>query len=86
MAEYETIVLQPSIAEKLLYQHIEDNPSAYCIDGEAVKGDITFYPDDNYAGIADDAARLEHMVNQLRLEAIEPPGFTTQKERTHFFY
>jgi hypothetical protein len=37
---------QPSINEKILYEHIESNPSQYIQDGKALKGEITFQGDE----------------------------------------
>lgn len=71
-AEYETIQLQPSIAELLLYKHIEDNPSVY-LEGNSFKGDITFYPDDNYTSM-NEVDRLAHVLNFTNLENIPTSG------------
>ena len=71
-AEYETIRLQPSIAEKILYEHIENNPSAY-LEGNSFKGDITFYPDDNYTSM-NEADKLAHVIKSTNLEAIPTSG------------
>lgn len=72
--EYETVKVQPSIAEKLLYQHIEENPSKYLEEGKAYKGSITFYPDANYASMTDDDVRLNHVLQQVNVEPVEPSG------------
>lgn len=71
-AEYETIRLQPSIAESLLYKHIQDNPSVY-LEGNTFKGSITFYPDDNYTTM-DETERLSHVLKNSILEQVTPSG------------
>ena len=73
-AEYETITLQPSIAEKLLYQHIEDNPSVFLDEAKALKGEITFYLDAHYLSMDEDK-RLHNLTEVcLDLEQIEASG------------
>lgn len=73
-AEYETITLQPSIAEKLLYQHIEDNPTAFLDGNQAIKGGITFYPDAHYI-LMDEDKRIHNLTEAcLDLEQIESSG------------
>lgn len=64
--------MQPSIAELLLYKHIEDNPSIY-LEGNSFKGDITFYPDDNYATMSE-SDRLSHVLKFANFEKISASG------------
>lgn len=71
--EYESITLQPSIAEKLLYQHIEDNPSKYMLEDKAFNGSITLQPDLEYRD-CETALCLQRVVNGLNLEVIEKSG------------
>ena len=72
-AEYETITIQPSIAEKLLYQHIEDNPTKYLQDGKALKGAITLHPDSDYEGKIG-LAKLNFLLSQFSTEVIDSSG------------
>ena len=71
--EYETITLQPSVAEKLLYQHIEDNPSKYMLGNKAFNGSITLQPDLEYRD-SDPELCLQRVINGLNIETIEVSG------------
>ncbi len=46
--KYHTVTYKASIHEKLLYQHITDNPTQWLEPNKSLAGDITFLPDDNY--------------------------------------
>lgn len=72
-AEYETITIQPSIAEKILYQHIEDNPDAYIRDGIAFKGNLTLNPDADLKSYSNDENQ-QRVVDSLNVEEIEFSG------------
>lgn len=71
--EYETITLQPSIAEKILYQHIEDNPTVYIRDGVAFKGLLTLNPDMDLKHDTDDANQ-KRVIDSLQIEEVEFSG------------
>jgi hypothetical protein len=68
--EYESIKLQPSIFEKMLYDYIESNDSTYIQDGKAIKGEITFSPDDNFAVLPDEMAKRNLVINSVKIEII----------------
>lgn len=72
--EYESVKHQPSIAEALIYKHIEDNPSAYLDKDKALTGEITFYPDENYTAMGDDETKVNHVLNNFKFTQIEPSG------------
>jgi hypothetical protein len=72
--EYEAIKLQPSINELMLHAHIESNASAYMQDGKALRGEIAFYPDDNFIVMANDEDRKNYVLNFTKLEIIDATG------------
>jgi hypothetical protein len=72
--EYETIKLQPSTNELLLYEHIEGNASTYIQDGKALKGEIAFYPNDNFVAMANDEDRKSFVLSFTKLEVIDATG------------
>ena len=73
-SEYESIKIQPSTAEQLLYKHIEDNPSTYLEDGKCLAGDMAFYPNDNFNSLPDDDSKLKLALGSVNINQIEPTG------------
>lgn len=71
--EYETITLAPSIAEKILYEHIEDNPTEYLLDSKVFKGSLTLQPDLEYQDDTHDLIQTR-VIKGLSVEAIEKSG------------
>ena len=67
--KWETVTDKASIHEKLLYQHITDNPAQW-LDGKNLKGSITFFPDDTYK--AQDNPQLQP--GSIEVTQIEPTG------------
>ncbi len=68
--KYETVTYKASIHEKLLYQHITDNPSQWLDPNQNLKGAITFLPDDNYKG----QSNPQLPMGSCEIEQIEPTG------------
>ncbi len=59
-----------SVHEKLLYQHIEDNPSQWLDPQHNLRGHLSFFPDENYIG----NANPELMPTSVKIEQISPTG------------
>lgn len=67
--EWKTVTDKASIHEKLLYQHITDNPAQW-LDSKNLKGSLTFFPDDTYKG--QDNPQLQ--AASIDIVQIEPSG------------
>jgi hypothetical protein len=73
--QYESKKCQPSICEKLYYELIDSNaPIEYMQDGKALKGEITFYPDDSFAAFPDEQSKRQFAVNNFKVELINSSG------------
>lgn len=72
-SEYETVTLTPSIAEKLFYDQIENNPATYLQDGKSLKGSLTLHPDIDYLNRSDED-RLNYFLSNNSIEIIDESG------------
>ena len=72
-SEYETIRVAPSLAELILYKHIQDNPSTYLDSKTAFRGSITLSPDIIFAS-KDNDAQQKMVLNEVRLTEIPKSG------------
>jgi hypothetical protein len=70
---YETIKLLPSKVEKVLYDAIDKNPSAYIQDGKALKGEITFTSDDSCSLIPENIFE-QAIISSFKIEVINSTG------------
>ncbi len=67
--KWKTITHKASINEKLLHQHILDNPGQW-LDSKNLKGSITLFPDENFTG----QANPQLMPGSVNVSQIEPTG------------
>jgi hypothetical protein len=73
--QYETNKYQPSINERILYEHIESNPSHYIQDGKALKGEITFQSDEALTTFfPSEADRKAPVIAAFKVELIDVSG------------
>ncbi|MDJ0536634.1 MAG: hypothetical protein QNJ70_29795 [Xenococcaceae cyanobacterium MO_207.B15] len=68
--EWKNRTEKASVHEKLLYQHIEDNPSQWLDPQHNFKGHLSFFPDENYLG----NANPQLMPTSVKIEQITPTG------------